>query len=146
MGTVADVLALKGDRVYTISPSATVLEATQVMNRHKIGALVVEDAGRVVGIFTERDVLRRVVAEEKSPSETAVEEVMTRDVACASPETGLEEVAAVMKNRRIRHLPVCSESGGLAGMISIGDLNAFESHGQETTIRWMSEYIHGSVR
>src|SRR6266568_4251048 len=81
MPSVMDILADKGSDVYTISPSATVLEATHAMNDQKIGALVVKDGGgRVMGIFTERDVLRRVIAEERSPNAVRVGEVMTRDV------------------------------------------------------------------
>ena len=155
MACVADVLAKKGDRVYSIAPTATVLEATQLMNRHKIGALVVtisthtfENAGecdRVVGIITERDVLTRLVAQQRDPSHTPVEEIMTADVAYCRPETPLEEVSAVMRARRIRHLPVCGEGGQLSGLISIGDLNAWQADGQEITIHYLHEYIHGRV-
>ncbi len=145
MSTVGDLLMRKGNLVHRIGPDATVFRATQLMNRMKIGALVVTDHDRVVGIFTERDVLRRVVAEARNPAETRVEEVMTRELACATPETTLEEASLVMKNRRIRHLPVCDEAGELAGLVSIGDLNAWEADGHETTIRFLNEYIHGRV-
>lgn len=145
MASVGDLLAKKGNHVVCIQPNATVLEATQLMNRHKIGALVVTELGRLLGIFTERDVLRRVVAEERNPAATRIEDVMTTDVACAQGQTTLDEVASVMKHRRIRHLPVCDDQGRLEGMVSIGDLNAWEADGQETTIRWLSEYIHGRV-
>ena len=91
----------------------------------------------------ERDVLRRVVAEGKDPITTLVEDVMTTDLACAQPYTTLEEASSVMKNRRIRHLPVLDEDDRLEGLISIGDLNAWKTDGQETTIRFLSEYIHG---
>ena len=145
MANVHEILAKKGSQVYSIDPQATVLKATQLMNYYKIGALVVTDGPRVVGMFTERDVLRRVVAEGRDPSTTSVEEVMTADVACAQMRTTLEEAAGVMKNRRIRHLPVCDEEDRLEGIISIGDLNAWQTDGQETTIRFLSEYIHGRV-
>lgn len=145
MAQISDLLAKKGTDVYTVAPTMTVLEATQLMNRQQVGALVVCAQRRVVGIFTERDVLRRVVAVEKSPSETTVGDVMTADIACARRETTLEEASAVMKNRRIRHLPVCDEAGHLQGLVSIGDLNAWEADGQETTIHFLSQYIHGRV-
>ena len=145
MATLGDVLARKGRQVVSIGPQASVLEATQIMNRQQIGALIVEEEGRVLGMFTERDVLRRVVAEEKSPSTTRVDDVMTTDVVCGGRETSLEEAAAVMKNRRIRHLPVCDDDGQLEGLVSIGDLNAWEADGHETTIRFLSEYIQGRV-
>ena len=158
MATVADVLARKGLRVVSVSPTATVLEATQLMNRHKIGALVVTEdpeeldvaigpggCDRVVGMFTERDVLTRVVVEQRDPARTLVEEVMTVDVAYCRPDALLEEVGAMMRERRIRHLPVCDEEGQLRGMVSIGDLNAWNADGQEAEIHYLHEYIHGRV-
>src|SRR5438105_8634517 len=104
------------------------------MNEHKIGALVVMEAGRVAGMFTERDVLRRVVAEQRQPSEVRVGEVMTREVICCEPHTDLDEVSAIMKNHRVRHLPVCGEGGKLLGLVSIGDVNAHYASNQAQTI------------
>src|SRR5262245_24443076 len=106
MATVNDILADKGSQVFTTGKSATVLEAALVMNEHRIGALVVLEDGRVAGMFTERDVLRRVVAERRDPVATPVAEVMTHEVVVCTPATPLEEARGVMKNRRIRHLPV----------------------------------------
>jgi CBS domain-containing protein len=145
MATVRDMLRKKGGEVHSIGPMASVLEATQEMNRHKVGALIVKSDDRVVGIFTERDVLTRVVADERNPSATSVEDVMTTELACCLMETDLDEVASVMKNRRIRHVPVLDHDGHLHGMISIGDINAWDSDGKETTIHFLSEYIHGRV-
>jgi CBS domain-containing protein len=155
MAVVADILARKGSRVISIGPRATALEATQLMNRHKIGALVVQlmadafdepaECNRVVGMFTERDVLTRLVGKQRDPARTLVEEIMTADVACCQPETPLEEVAAVMRERRIRHLPVCDADGEVRGLISIGDLNAWHAEGQESTIHYLHDYIHGRV-
>jgi CBS domain-containing protein len=155
MALVADVLSKKGDRVYSIAPTASVLEATQLMNRHKVGALVVtsstrvfDDAAecdRVAGIITERDVLTRLVAQQRDPVTTLVEDIMTGDVAFCRTDTSLDDVSAVMLARRIRHLPVCSESGQLCGMISIGDLTAWHAQGQETTINYLHDYIQGRV-
>ncbi len=145
MPTVNDILANKSSRIVTIRPEATVLEATELMNQHKIGALVVMQDNQVVGMFTERDVLRRVVAEHRDPTTLAVSEVMTTEVVCIEPQTTLDEAAAVMKSRRIRHLPVCGNDGSLAGMISIGDLNAHFATTQEQTIHFLSDYIYGRV-
>jgi len=144
MPSVMDILADKGSDVYTISPSATVLEATHAMNDQKIGALVVKDAlGRVMGIFTERDVLRRVIAEEKSPNSVRVGEVMTRDVVCCPPETDIDEASRIMRDSRVRHLPVCDGDGTLLGLVSIGDLNAYHASSQEAQIHFLSEYVYG---
>src|SRR5262245_27486850 len=119
MTLIRELLERKGSEVWTIHPSATVLEAALAMNEHRVGALVVEVDGQVVGIFTERDVLRRVVVEQLVPQETQVADVMTTDVICCSPETDADEARGAMRDRRIRHLPVADEEGRLLGLISI---------------------------
>ena len=143
MPTVLDILASKGSHVATIASTATVLEATMKMNERKIGALVVQDGDRVVGIFTERDVLRRVVAAEKPSRETRVGDVMTKDVVCCTPDTDIEDASRIMRDQRVRHLPVCADDGGLAGLISIGDLNAYFSSTQEAQIHFLNDYVYG---
>ncbi len=145
MAKVSDLLARKGSHVFTVGPEASVLQAALLMNEHRIGALVVVETGRVVGIFTERDVLQRVVAGQRDPSSTRVSEVMTTEVACCSPDTSLEEARGAMKNRRIRHLPVVDSELALRGLISIGDLNAQATAEQEHTIHLLQEYLHGRV-
>ena len=145
MPMVQDILSSKGSHVHSISPNSTVLDAVQKMNQHKIGALVVMQDGRVVGMFTERDVLRRVVGEQRNSATVTVGEVMTNEVICIGADADLDDVSTVMKNRRIRHLPVCDDDGRLLGMISIGDLNAFNATHQEATIHFLNEYIYGRV-
>lgn len=145
MPQVMDVLAKKGSQVLSIGPTATVLDAAAVMNEHKIGALVVTKAERVIGIFTERDVLRRVVAEQRDPGEVRVEDVMSEEVLCCKPGTDLEEVRAIMTARRVRHLPVVEEHDRLVGVISIGDLNAFRVNSQAVTIQYLEQYLYGQV-
>ena len=145
MSQVRDILERKGTQVWTIGKEATVLQAALLMNEHKIGALVVTESGRIVGMFTERDVLRRIVAEQRNPSNTAIADVMTGEVLCCTPQTLLEEARTVMMQRRIRHLPVAMDDGELLGMISIGDLNAYHQASQDQTIFMMTEYLYGRV-
>jgi CBS domain-containing protein len=145
MVTVRDILARKTSQVITTEASASVLEATQLMNAHKIGALVVTEGERIAGMFTERDVLSRVVVAEKSPSSVLVSEVMTKDVICCEPGTPLDDASRILKDHRIRHLPVCGEDGKLAGVLSIGDINAYHASDREAQIHFMSEYIHGRI-
>jgi CBS domain-containing protein len=145
MPTVQDVIAVKGANVFSIAPSATVLEATQKMNQHKLGALLVMSDGPVAGIFTERDVLRRVVAEQRDPSTCTVGEVMTTEVICCHPNDDLDEISAVMQQKRVRHVPVCDADGRIMGMVSIGDINAYHTTNQEAHINFLSEYIYGRV-
>jgi CBS domain-containing protein len=146
MATVKDILAQKGPRVFSISPDATVLQAAHLMHEHRIGSLVVLDGEQLVGMFTERDVLRRVVREERRPASTRVEEVMTTEVACCMPQTPIGEARVAMKNRQLRLLPVVDDEGRLRGLVSIVDLNAFEVADQEQTIFLLNEYLHGRVR
>jgi CBS domain-containing protein len=142
MATVREILLNKDPWVASIGPRASALEAAVAMNRHKVGSLMVMEGETVVGIITERDLLQRVLAEERDAAKTPVEDVMTTEILCCQPETTIEEARVVMKNRRVRHLPVFDD-GGLRGLISICDLNAYEAHSQEVTIHLMTEYIHG---
>ena len=144
MATVQDILSRKGRHVNTIDPHASVYAAAVLMNEHKIGSLLVLDGERLVGIFTERDILRRVVAAQRDPSATAVGDVMTADVACCRPDTSVEEARGLMKDLRVRHLPVLDDDGAVVGMLSIGDLNAFQVDDQEQTIHQLQGYIQGS--
>ncbi len=145
MALVRDILARKGSQVWTIGPELTVFQAAQAMNERKVGAIVVLDDGRLVGMFSERDLLRRVVGEQRDPATTRVEDVMTTEIVCCTPQTSLEEAGGAMKNRRIRHLPVVDDEGKLLGLISIGDLNAFHQADQEHTIFQLNEYLYGRV-
>jgi CBS domain-containing protein len=144
MASVLDILAGKGRHLFTIPPRATVYAAAVVMNEHKIGSLLVMDDGRLVGILTERDILMRVVADQRDANTTQVEEAMTRDVVCCRPHTDAEEAKSVMKHRRVRHLPVVGEEDEVVGLLSIGDLNAYHVDYQERTIYLLKEYIHGT--
>jgi CBS domain-containing protein len=145
MPTVRDVLDAKGHTLQTIPGDATVLEATRRMNQLKIGALVVREDGRVAGIFTERDVLTRVIGEELPPSAVNVRDVMTRDVICCNLDDDLDEVSAIMKVHRIRHVPVCDGDGRVEGIVSIGDVNAHHASKAQQEIHFLNDYIYGRV-
>lgn len=141
MATVREILARKGSEVLTVAPDSTVLEAAQLMNARGIGAVPVTEAGALVGIFTERDLMRRVVAETRPPESTSIREVMTPDPLTARPETTVEDCGALMTARRIRHLPVLGPSG-LIGIITIGDLLAFQVSEQAATIAHLNSYVY----
>jgi CBS domain-containing protein len=144
MAMIREMLLHKGSQVWSIGTTATALQASLLMTEHKIGALVVIEQGRVAGMFTERDVLR-LVAEQRDPAQTPVGEMMTTEVVCCSPATSVDEAKSAMKNRRVRHLPVVGEDERLLGVISIGDLNAYETADHQQTIFMMSEYLYGRV-
>lgn len=143
MDTIAFVLREKGSKVYTVAPQATVLEAARAMDAHNVGSLLVVDGETPVGIFSERDLMRRVVVAGKDPAKVKVREVMSRDVWVVEPDTRVKEAMAIMTERRCRHLPVV-EKGKVVGLISIGDLVRWISKDQEFQIRMLENYITGA--
>lgn len=144
MPKVLDILNRKGHDVVTVDTERTVLEAVRLMGEHRIGAVVVLEKGKdgvVVGIFSERDLLNRVVVAKKPLETTHVGEVMSSPVAYVSPDTSISECRAAMTQKRMRHLPVL-EKGKLVGVISIGDVVASELAEQQTTIKYLKEYLY----
>jgi CBS domain-containing protein len=140
MPTVQDILARKGSEIISVTPGETVLRAAQLMSERGIGGLVVTEGGRLVGIFTERDILRRVVAQKREAGATKVADVMTAPVTACGPDTPIEECAALMTAKRIRHLPVVGDKG-LSGVITIGDVLAFQVSEQQATIDYMHHFM-----
>ena len=140
MATAEQLTAIKGGTIASLPPQATVLDAAQLMNDRHIGSVLVTEGNQLVGIFTERDVMRRVVADQRDPATTTVADVMTSPVACAAPHTTLDEIRTVMRDKRIRHVPVVN-GGAVLGMISLGDLNKAEHDGQVETIRYLEQYM-----
>ncbi|MCK9518767.1 MAG: CBS domain-containing protein [Dehalococcoidia bacterium] len=141
-GYVGSVLGEKGREVYSTSPAATVREAVHEMNERGVGALLVMEGDTIVGIFTERDVLRRVVGPGRHAAVTRVGEVMTPDPTTVPSSMHVEEAMRLMTEHRFRHLPIVDE-GRLAGLVSIGDLTRLVSTYQQEHIQRMSEYIIG---
>jgi CBS domain-containing protein len=142
MPTVQDILTHKGNAVASVQRERLVVEAAREMNRLRIGSLVVVEGTKVVGIFTERDILVRVVAEGRDPARVTVGQVMTAPVVCCTPETDLAECKSIVTTRRIRHIPVVI-AGELIGIVTSGDIMARESIEAEVTIESMREYIGG---
>ncbi|MGC6456454.1 MAG: CBS domain-containing protein [Coraliomargaritaceae bacterium] len=119
---VITLIQNKDRQVYCIRMDASIEAAVEEMNRLRVGSLLVEDgSNQVVGIFTERDVLVRVVASGKDPATTSVEEVMTSDFLSIDPGCSVEQAMQMMTEHRVRHLPIM-EDGTLRGMVSIGDV------------------------
>ena len=145
MTSVASILAEKGYAVRRVGTGETVFEAVRRMVAHNVGALVVidpDDGGRLVGIITERDYLRRIVLEGRSSKTTFVEEVMTRNVLAVSADTSVEQCMRIMTEQRIRHLPVM-ERNKLAGIISIGDVVKAQISDHRSSIEQLTQYIQG---
>ena len=143
VANVADILEGKGRQVLTIEGAATVYEAIAKMVEGNVGALLVNEDGRLAGIVTERDYLRRVTLQGRDERTTPVREIMTSELVYVGPEASIDECMAVMTERRIRHLPVLADEREVVGIVSIGDLVKFQSKEQSVQIRFLTEYISG---
>jgi IMP dehydrogenase len=140
MATLRDLLAFKSHEVVAVHPGDTVLHAANLMNERNIGGVVVLEGDQLIGIFTERDVLRRVVAPGLDPATTPVAAVMTTPVITCKPELTIDDCAALMTTRGVRHLPV-RDASGLAGMVTMRDLLAHQVSEQQATIAQMNSYL-----
>jgi CBS domain-containing protein len=142
MKTVRQLLETKGAEVISVSPDSNVLDALKLMASREIGAVLVVEAARLVGIMSERDYARKVILKGKSSQDTKVREIMTERVMYARPDQTVPELMALMTNKRVRHLPVL-EDDRLVGVLSIGDLVKEMISEQEFIIRQLENYIHG---
>ncbi len=140
MATVKDILARKGADVLVTSGTTMVLDAAEQMNERGTGSVLILEEGRLVGIFTERDLMRRVVAVRRDPGTTRLDEVMTTALVTCTPEADLEDCGALMSERRIRHLPVL-DGDTVIGVITTGDLLAEELREKEATIQHLESFV-----
>lgn len=146
MTVVAKILQSKPDAtVHTIAPGALVFDALQLMADKGIGALIVKEGERIVGIFTERDYARKIALMGRTSSVTLVQDVMTTAVLFVRPDQASEQCMQLMSNNRLRHLPVVQDDT-LVGMISIGDLVKDIISEQKFIIEQLEQYISGGVR
>jgi CBS domain-containing protein len=144
MPKVRDILARKGHAIVSVAPTTTVRAAAALMNERGVGGLlVVDEHKQLLGVFTERDILRRVVVTGLDPETTLVADVQTTDVVTCLPDTGLDECSVIMTKRRIRHLPV-ADADTVYGVITIGDVLAFRISEQESTIQYLNGYMFGT--
>ena len=140
MERVADLLKGKESRLLTIASDSSVYDAVKQMVEANVGSLLVTVDGRIEGIVTERDYLRRVALEDRDENEAAVKEIMSGPLVVVGLETTIEECMALMTERRIRHLPVVDEEK-VVGLVSIGDLVKFQSKQQNVEIQYLTDYI-----
>ncbi|MBK8480885.1 MAG: CBS domain-containing protein [Proteobacteria bacterium] len=140
--TVRSMLRGKGHEVWSIGPSSTVYEAIRLMSDKGVGALVVLDGQRLVGIISERDYTRNVILKERASRSTNVAEIMSRKVYYVDPERTAEECMALMTERRVRHLPVLDQQA-VVGVISIGDVVKAVIHAKGLLIEQLERYIIG---
>lgn len=143
MKVVKDILQAKGHRVWSITPDATVYDALTLMAEKNVGALVVLDGDRVVGIISERDYARKVILKGKSSKDLQVREIMTSRVVFVRPEQTMAECMVLMTDKHIRHLPVLVDNR-LAGLVSIGDVVKAIIAEKEFIIGQLESYITGN--
>jgi CBS domain-containing protein len=140
METIRHILQLKGGNVFSTSPDTTVYDALLIMADKDIGALIVLENEKMVGILSERDYARKVILQGKASKSTRVSEIMTRDVLTIHPDQTVDEAMEIMGRRHIRHLPVV-ENARVIGVISIMDTNRNIIYRQRQTIREMEDKI-----
>jgi CBS domain-containing protein len=139
---ISALLERKSSIVYSVSSTMTIADAVAEMNRHRVGCVLVVDGGKLTGIFTERDVLRRVVGEALDPKTKRVADVMTENVLTIAPEATIEETMVIFTDKRCRHLPVVS-GGKLRGLISIGDVSRWLADAHRAEAEHLKNYIAG---
>ena len=140
--TIQSILDGKGTEVYWLSPDASVYQAIEMMATKGVGALLVLEEGKLVGIVSERDYARKVILQGRASKETAVADIMTADVISVSLHDSVDHCLGVMTDHKIRHLPVLDE-GRLVGVLSIGDLVKAIIDDQRHQIQSLEQYIAG---
>jgi CBS domain-containing protein len=142
IGTISEILSQKGTQVWTVSPDTMVFDAIQLMADKNIGALLVTDHRRLVGIMSERDYTRKIALKGKSSKQTPVKEIISDKVVSASPSHTVEDCMRLMTDHRVRHLPVLA-GDEILGIVSIGDLVNWIISAQTTAIHQLQTYITG---
>jgi CBS domain-containing protein len=140
MKTVGDVIKKKGNHVWSVTPGTTVYDTLKLMAEKEIGAVLVLDDGRPVGIFSERDYARQVILKGRTSKDTPVREIMSSRIVFVRPEQSIEDCMALMTDKRVRHLPVMHQ-GALRGMLSIGDVVKEMISEKEFLIEQLANYI-----
>lgn len=140
MATVRELIDRKGSDLLMVNPDTTVLEASRLMNDRGVGSVLVMTDGALTGIFTERDLMRRVVAVDRLPGATKVSEVMTSSLVTCTPDATMQDCGTVMSERRIRHLPVV-DGGSVVGLVTTGDLLAHELKEKDAAIQQLESFV-----
>ena len=142
MATVLQILKTKGNAVCSVSPDSMVIDALKLMAEKNIGAVIVTENNKLVGIFSERDYARKVVLKDKASDSTRISEIMTSNVFTVKTSSSIDDCMKIMTDKNFRHLPVVDD-GKLMGVISLGDAVRFVIEEQKDTIKNLESYISG---
>ncbi len=142
--SIATLLEGKGRALHTVPTTVTVIEAVQKMNQHKVGAVLVMNGEKLAGIFTERDVLTRVITSSLDPKLTPITQAMSANVLTVGPEITVQQVMDIFAEKRCRHLPVI-QNEKLVGLISIGDVSRWVANAHRAEAESLRQYIAGGL-
>ena len=136
------LLKNKGNAIFSLSPDDTVINCVKQMSEKHIGAVLILEQDKLVGIVSERDISYKIVLEERDPKEATVSEIMTKEILTVTPSCTVEAAMQIMTGKRFRHLPVVDD-GALVGLISIGDVTKHTCDTQQEHIDHLQSYING---
>jgi CBS domain-containing protein len=144
LDSVGMILKEKGGQIWSVSPNATVYEALEVMADKRIGALLVMQADKLLGVISERDYARKIILAGRSSKNTPVSDIMSAPALTVNAETTVDDAMHTMTEYRIRHLPVIDTEGNVSGIVSVGDLVKWIITSHEQTIEQLESYISGA--
>jgi CBS domain-containing protein len=140
MVTIRDILNEKGQNIYAVNPQTTVYESLEKMSEHDVGSMLVMEGDKLLGIFTERDYMKKIILQNKASKTTMIKEIMTTNPVCITPSDSVDNAMSIMTKQRCRHLPIIEESK-IIGVVSIGDLVKKKISAMDATIKYLSDYI-----
>lgn len=140
MITIRDILNEKGQNVYSVTPETTVYESLEKMSAHDVGSMLVMEGDKLMGIFTERDYMKKIILQNKASKTTMIKEIMTTNPVCITPSDSVDNAMSIMTKQHCRHLPIIEETK-IIGVVSIGDLVKKKISDMDATIKYLSDYI-----
>lgn len=141
MVTIRDILNEKGQNIYFVSPETTVYESLEKMSAHNVGSMLVMEDEKLMGIFTERDYMKKIILQNKASKTTIVKDIMTANPVCITPSDSVDNALSIMTKQHCRHLPIIEKSK-IIGVVSIGDLVKKKISSMDATIKHLSDYIY----
>lgn len=140
MINIRDILKEKGQKIYYVSPETTVYESLEKMSAYNVGSMLVMENEKLLGIFTERDYMKKIILQNKASKTTMIKDIMTTNPICLTPSDSVDSALSIMTKQHCRHLPIIEESK-IIGVVSIGDLVKAKISDLDSTIKYLNDYI-----